>query len=337
MKHQERVLTTLLLLTAGCFSPRVSDETEAAESSATTGTTSEGTDTTGGSAGQTDATSSGGGSSGDDPPPATSDTADDATRGEGSATTDDTAMPDTDVEDPFCGDGVVDDDEECDDGLRNNGLDQSCLPDCNLNVCGDSNVGQDEACDEGEDDNILEPGACAPDCSGVIETREIVISDFAIAEEDGNFGPNPLATADAMCPSGYDALINVPGERQVTNTPNQADAVGDWPLRPYTAYVDQNGELVWVTDSAPLLGVREGIPAPLLHPMSPSGGLGVYVATGMNQDWTANVSENCSGFGSSSSTLDLRYGTASSDSDFLSGFVATPCNDTAAQVICVEQ
>lgn len=159
-----------------------------------------------------------------------------------------------------------------------------------------------------------------------------MVSEFGLEQEDGNFGANPLATADAMCEAGYNALFAVPGQRQVTNTPNLADAVVDWPLQPYTAYVNDDGELLWVTDSAPLLGVRDGIPAPLLNTIM-SGG---FAVTGMNTDWTANTAENCSNFSSSSSTVDLRYGLLYSDDAFLSGFVTTPCNDTSAAVICVE-
>ncbi|RMD51147.1 DUF4215 domain-containing protein [Candidatus Parcubacteria bacterium] len=48
-----------------------------------------------------------------------------------------------------CGDGVVDDDEECDDGNSDNT--DSCTNECTLNVCGDGYVYEgEEQCDEGE-------------------------------------------------------------------------------------------------------------------------------------------------------------------------------------------
>ena len=337
MSVKEHGLVVVSLVLVGCFSPRVSEETDTAEQPSATETSSTGDPSTTSdpvTPTATDATSTTGAST-DESSTETTEAPDDTTADQTSATNDET---ETGGQDPFCGDGVVDDGEECDDGLRNNGLDQSCLPDCNLNVCGDGNVGPDEACDEGEDDNLLEPGACAPDCSTVIGTREIVISDFAIAQEDGNFGPNPLATADAMCPSGYDALLAVPGERQATNTPNQADALVDWPISPYTAYVNADGEGVWITDDVPLLGVRDGVPLGLTNAVTdPAGFGGPFAVTGLNQDWTTNTAENCNNFSSSSSALDMRYGTASSDDLFLSGVAATPCNDAAAQVLCVEQ
>lgn len=240
---------------------------------------------------------------------------------------------------PFCGDGVVDPEEECDDGVDNNALTAECLPDCNLNLCGDGNLSPIEECDDGTDNNVLEPGACAPDCSAHIETKRIVVSAFDSALESGDFGPNPAAAADAMCPSGYAALIAVPGDRQVTNTPNGADALVDWPLAPYTAYVNDDDVQVWITDDTPILAVRDGLPMDLDAPISsPDDFGGPYVVTGLRQDWTANTGENCGNFESDSPVADLALGTASSDAFFLEGdqFI-DGCDDIIAQVYCVEQ
>ena len=333
MNWQDRTRSPLIWLAcglqAGCFSPNVAAD---GESSTTAEPATSGATTTTPTSG--DGPSTGAGDSSDasttTTDPSTTEDSESASGGE----TDTSDTSDTTGTSSYCGDGEIDTGEECDDGLDSNGLDQNCLPDCNLNVCGDGNVGPEETCDEGSDDNLLEPGACAPDCSGPIETRRLVASDFSIAQDDGNFGPNPLATADAMCPAGYEALLAVPGQRQVTNSPNQANAVVDWPLHPFTAYVNDDNELVWVTDAAPLLGVREGIPAPLINVID-SGG--PFAVTGLNQDWTTNTAENCNNFGSSSPSLDLRYTNLASDDTFLSGSVTTPCNDTFAQVICIEQ
>ncbi|MEM9456628.1 MAG: DUF4215 domain-containing protein [Myxococcota bacterium] len=60
-----------------------------------------------------------------------------------------------------CGDGVPDDDEECDHGTANadGGM---CKADCTRQVCGDGFVGPAEACDDGNDDD---DDACASHCA----------------------------------------------------------------------------------------------------------------------------------------------------------------------------
>lgn len=58
---------------------------------------------------------------------------------------------DDDEEDPFCGDGVVNGDEECDDRTES----AQCNSDCTINRCGDGVVNQaaQEECDDGNQDN----------------------------------------------------------------------------------------------------------------------------------------------------------------------------------------
>lgn len=63
---------------------------------------------------------------------------------------------------PICGDGVLDRDEQCDDGEQN-GPGQPCLADCTLNVCGDDDQGPDEECDDGDDNGPGQP--CKADCT----------------------------------------------------------------------------------------------------------------------------------------------------------------------------
>ncbi|MBI5543820.1 MAG: DUF4215 domain-containing protein [Deltaproteobacteria bacterium] len=58
-----------------------------------------------------------------------------------------------------CGDGVVNEGEECDDG---NALDpDACLSTCRLATCGDSIVGPGEECDDG---NTVDTDECLPTC-----------------------------------------------------------------------------------------------------------------------------------------------------------------------------
>lgn len=239
----------------------------------------------------------------------------------------------------YCGDGVLQagNGEECDDGVAN-GPNGACLADCSLNTCGDGNVGPGEACDDGED-NALAAGACAPNCSTIIETREITISGL-IGNGDGDFGPNPVAAADAACPSGYQALLTDPGDRQVTNTPNEADFIIDWPLAPYTRYVNSLGDQVWITDDAPLLGVRDGSPEPVENVLSNGGGIfGYFLVTGMEQDWTPlSGGLTCQNYTSDSSSLSMRMGAAALTSEFIRAEGAVyGCEETLLRVYCIEQ
>ena len=62
-----------------------------------------------------------------------------------------------------CGDGVVDVDEVCDDGV-NDGRYDGCMPSCQAfgPRCGDGVVDAEEACDDGFNNGRY--GGCAPDC-----------------------------------------------------------------------------------------------------------------------------------------------------------------------------
>ncbi len=308
-----------LVLFTGCFSPDEGGDADTDVGSG--GSTSTVTASSGGTATTQSPTSSGTGSTSDTPTtdtpttdePTTDDPTDDPTKG---PTTDTSGGPE-----PFCGDGNVDDGEECDDGEDNNGLDQACLPDCNLNVCGDGNLGPDEVCDDGEDDNIMEVGACAPDCSRVIEEKIIQMgSNFS----GGNLQPNPVGFADGQCPPSFRALFSVNDVRQANDgTPFAADALVDWPLQPYTAYVRGDGTPVWMTDATPLLGVRDGAPEPLENSvaqacvMPPCLVIGPIIS-GLNSDWTTSASNTCNGWTSSSENDMVRRGYADSETEFIS-------------------
>lgn len=67
-----------------------------------------------------------------------------------------------------CGDGIVTDDEVCDDGV-NDGSYGGCMPDCQAHgpYCGDAIVQEGEECDLGtlENRGSYGPGSCNPDCS----------------------------------------------------------------------------------------------------------------------------------------------------------------------------
>jgi hypothetical protein len=212
-----------------------------------------------------------------------------------------------------CGDGHVDAGEECDEGDAI-GPDSHCLEGCVLNVCGDGQLDPGiETCDDGEDANVLEVGACAPDCSRVIEEKEIVSSDTL---SNGNFGGSPVAFADSKCDAGYAAMFVVPGLREASATPFVGDGALDWVLQPYTAYVDYQGTLIWITDATPLLGVRDGANQPLLAGLFGIAGVG-HTVTGMNSNWTSSNSNDCNGWTSSSASYDARWGDPSSTTNYL--------------------
>jgi len=98
--------------------------------------------------------------------PSTSSTTEDPST---SSTTEDpstssTSDTDTDTDTPIeCGNGIVEDGEECDPGLDEIGPDQACVPGCLLNVCGDGMDGPAEECDPGLDE-IGPDQACVPGC-----------------------------------------------------------------------------------------------------------------------------------------------------------------------------
>jgi hypothetical protein len=97
----------------------------------------------------------------DDPTTGTSTTED---TDDGSTTSNPTG-PDTD-DSPVCGDGIVNGDEVCDDGI-NDGSHGSCLDDCSglAEHCGDGIVNGDEVCDDGVNDGSYE--GCAADCESL--------------------------------------------------------------------------------------------------------------------------------------------------------------------------
>lgn len=102
---------------------------------------------------------------------------------------------------PACGDRVVQGDEACDDG---NDLDSdACLSDCTLPVCGDGIVSAGESCDEGAANSSAPDAACRPDCreqrcqDGIVDSGEEC--------DDGNADSRDTCTAGcfaAFCGDG---------------------------------------------------------------------------------------------------------------------------------------
>lgn len=68
-----------------------------------------------------------------------------------------------DPDSPRCGDGIIQSNEECDDGNSSNS--DACLSNCRLARCGDKFVWQSrEECDPGSDGNATQMTTCAAQC-----------------------------------------------------------------------------------------------------------------------------------------------------------------------------
>ena len=128
-----------------------------------------------------------------------------------------------------CGDGVLDEFEECDNGENNgvsNGDNKSCTSMCKLARCGDGLVGPGEACDGGEGctrlcalstcgDGKLDPGEdCEPtdvddlECTAVCTDARKVIFVTSEHYKGGEIGG--IAGGDAKCQALADAA-GLPG------------------------------------------------------------------------------------------------------------------------------
>ena len=78
---------------------------------------------------------------------------------------------------PRCGDGVLDPDEECDEGENNSNLpDATCREDCTTKRCGDGIVDTGEQCDAGASNSNAANAPCRLDCTlpycgdGILDT-----------------------------------------------------------------------------------------------------------------------------------------------------------------------
>lgn len=335
------ILLPLSLLTPACFAPHDPVVVTAGDDSG-----SEGDESTGGETGVTtdtpttsNATTTTATTSATSAPDSDSDSAEssESTPTETSTASNDDSSTGTF---PTCGDGHVDDGEECDEGDAI-GPDAHCLEGCILNVCGDGQLDPGiEACDDGEDANVLEVGACAPDCSTVIEEKEIVLGDYF---DSGDFGNNPVSFADSRCEPGYAAMFAYPDVREATTVAFDSVGATDWVLTPYTAYVRPDGTLVWITDDVPLLGVRAGAPQPLVNSVvDPNCGQFCFAlreVTGLATDWTTKVTETCSLWTSASAGATAAVGNPYLTDDFIDNGDNLPCDDlnVFTGVYCVEQ
>lgn len=65
----------------------------------------------------------------------------------------------------ICGNGILERDEQCDDGVKNNGSGQRCDEHCKFNFCGNGVVDLGEQCDDGVDGEPRDSATCDQDCT----------------------------------------------------------------------------------------------------------------------------------------------------------------------------
>ncbi|MEM6993039.1 MAG: DUF4215 domain-containing protein [Myxococcota bacterium] len=108
---------------------------------------------------------------------------------------------------PVCGDGVVDDGEQCDDG--NDVNEDACKADCTTNVCGDGFV--DPATEECDDANAEDGDGCLTGC--VLNVCGDGVVDPATEEcDDGNSVMTDSCPVDCRWNTCGDGLIWVGAE-----------------------------------------------------------------------------------------------------------------------------
>lgn len=206
--------------------------------------------------------------------------------------------------------------------------------------CGNNMVEDGEVCDDGVNAGA-DVGDCAPDCSAEVELREIVrTADIFDGNIDGAGPGTIIENLDDACPFGYRAIFSDGEDRIATVTPNTGDGQVDWVLRPWTAYVNSEGDLLAITDGAALLGVHGGVFSDLDNPIVPDQLSGTW--TGLNQDWTAmEANENCNNWTSSSINYQMMTGIAGyTNEQFLrqSQDFTYPCSDGVLKgVYCAQE
>ncbi len=123
------------------------------------------------------------------------------------------------VDPPVCGDGVVQDPEQCDDGNQSEA--DACLSDCVMAICGDGHhhLGKEE-CDDGND---IKGDGCEPTCEVTPPRIVFVTSEvFSVEQLGGLLGADERCNILAMLadlPGPYQAWLSddmaSPKERMV--------------------------------------------------------------------------------------------------------------------------
>ena len=113
-----------------------------------------------------------------------------------------------------CGDGVVDDGEECDSGPGNSDTaPDTCRTDCILPSCGDdvTDPGFGEACDDGASNSDSNPDACRTDCTLPVCGDSVTDPGSGEQCDDGNTVNTDACRNDCTLPNCGDGIAD-PGE-----------------------------------------------------------------------------------------------------------------------------
>ncbi|MBN2016055.1 DUF4215 domain-containing protein [Candidatus Dojkabacteria bacterium] len=121
---------------------------------------------------------------------------------------------------PYCGDGYVDEDEECDDGNDDN--EDGCRNDCTTPYCPDGIVDNGEECDDGNMNNFDE---CRNDCTNPYCGDGIIDPDEEC--DDGNTNNNDDCRNDCKRPACGDGILDPGEECDDGNTNNSDDCRND--------------------------------------------------------------------------------------------------------------
>jgi len=135
----------------------------------------------------------------------------------------------------------------------------------------------------------------------------------------------------------FRALFAFGDARVASVTPNTGDGQVDWVLAADTIYVNVNGDLVWTTDDAALLGVSDGTASSLINPIFDESYRAIR--TGMESDWTTlSSADDCDGWTISNNTGSEAYGRAdgTTGGSFLM-YNTGCCGCSGIRFYCVEQ
>ncbi|MCA9686508.1 MAG: DUF4215 domain-containing protein, partial [Myxococcales bacterium] len=129
---------------------------------------------------------------------------------------------DTDTGGSVCGDGTIDEGEECDNG-PDNGDDQACTASCKHAICGDGLVLADiEECDSG-----VESADCDEDCTFPTCGDGIVNELAGETCDDGNLDPTDQCTDQCLLATCGDGILNIGEECDDGNLDPDDDCTAD--------------------------------------------------------------------------------------------------------------
>lgn len=236
-----------------------------------------------------------------------------------------------------CGDGYTytDGEEECDEGALNAMDSDVCTHLCQIPECGDEFTAMSEACDSGEN-NGAGKGFCSADCEApVMVELEIRVTNATTLGALSKNDKQGVAAADEYCKTfgpNWKAMISDGMFRVASETGWSNVGQKTWVLLPYTAYLNANLGLIGVTGKDSLLGDPQT--GALINTI---GVVQSQVWTGLNDDWTSSE-DNCDNWKSSNAQNKGVVGQALDklDSylrlDDVEGFCNTP-----RRLYCVQQ